>query len=76
MKFFSVRDINQATFKAAYGQLNGEHVYVVGRDGGKQRIQRAKTVKGDLYVRLNLTIPKGLTAEEKELYEKLRTLRP
>ncbi|MHA0044348.1 DnaJ C-terminal domain-containing protein [Deinococcus sp. PEB2-63] len=32
--------------------------------------------KGDLYVRLNLTIPKGLTAEEKELYEKLRTLRP
>lgn len=30
--------------------------------------------KGDLYVRLNLTVPKDLSAEEKELYQKLRDL--
>lgn len=30
---------------------------------------------GDLYVRLNLTVPKELSDEEKELYQKLRDLR-
>ena len=31
--------------------------------------------RGDLYVRLNLTVPKDLTDEEKELYRRLRDLR-
>ncbi|UQN07301.1 DnaJ C-terminal domain-containing protein [Deinococcus sp. QL22] len=31
--------------------------------------------RGDLYVRLNITLPKTLTDEEKELYRKLRELR-
>ena len=29
---------------------------------------------GDLYVRLNLTVPKELSDEERALYEQLRTL--
>ena len=29
---------------------------------------------GDLYVRLNVTVPKDLSDEEKELYTKLRDL--
>jgi len=31
--------------------------------------------RGDLYVRLNITLPKNLTDEEKDLYRKLRELR-
>ncbi|WP_034386668.1 DnaJ C-terminal domain-containing protein [Deinococcus sp. YIM 77859] len=31
--------------------------------------------RGDLYVRLNLTVPKDLTDEEKDLYRRLRDLR-
>ncbi|KEF34891.1 MULTISPECIES: DnaJ C-terminal domain-containing protein [Deinococcus] len=36
---------------------------------------RRDGTRGDLYVRLNLTVPRDLTDEERELYRKLRDLR-
>ncbi|MDO4263448.1 MAG: DnaJ C-terminal domain-containing protein, partial [Deinococcus sp.] len=32
--------------------------------------------RGDLYVRLNVTVPKDLSDEQRDLYEKLRALEP
>ena len=37
---------------------------------------RRDGTRGDLYARLNLTVPRDLTDEERELYRKLRELRP
>lgn len=37
---------------------------------------RNESVRGDLFVNIHVTIPKDLTKEEKELFKKLKTLRP
>jgi len=33
-------------------------------------------VRGDLFVKIIVTIPKDLSKEEKELFKKLKTIRP
>ncbi|SMB95830.1 DnaJ C-terminal domain-containing protein [Deinococcus hopiensis] len=54
----------------------------VGSSGGRRMRLRGQGwpkkdgTRGDLYVRLNLTVPRDLTDEEKELYRQLRELRP
>ena len=37
---------------------------------------RNGSVRGDLFVNIHVTIPRNLTKEEKELFKKLKTLRP
>lgn len=71
-------EIKVRTLSGQSGSLN----IPAGSSGGRRMRLRGQGWpkkgggKGDLYVRLNLTVPKDLTAEEKELYTKLRQLRP
>lgn len=51
-QFSSVRAINDAVFKSAHGTLGGKYVYLRQEDGQLRRMHRAKTVKGDLFVRV------------------------
>ncbi|WP_019588766.1 DnaJ C-terminal domain-containing protein [Deinococcus apachensis] len=60
---------------------SGNLTIPAGSSGGRRMRLRGQGwpkkdgTRGDLYVRLNLTVPGGLTDEEKELYRKLRDLR-
>lgn len=70
-------DVKVQTIGGTQGNLS----IPAGSSGGrKMRLRgqgwpRKDGTRGDLYVRLNLTVPKDLSAEEQELYQKLRELR-
>ena len=70
-------DIKVQTIGGSSGNLS----IPAGSSGGRKMRLRGQGwpkkdgSRGDLYVKLNLTVPKDLSAEEKELYKKLRDLR-
>ncbi|WP_295822260.1 DnaJ C-terminal domain-containing protein [uncultured Deinococcus sp.] len=69
-------DVKVQTISGGAGQLS----VPAGSSGGRrmrlrgQGWPRKDGTRGDLYVRLNVTVPKTLTDEEKELYRQLRDL--
>lgn len=69
-------DVKVQTISGGTGQLS----IPAGSSGGRRMRLRGQGwpkrdgTRGDLYVRLNVTVPKSLTDEEKELYRKLRDL--
>lgn len=71
-------DVKVRTLSGATGQLS----VPPGSSGGRrmrlrgQGWPRKDGSKGDLYVRLNVTVPGDLSEKEKELYRQLRELRP
>lgn len=70
-------DVKVQTISGSSGKLS----IPAGSSGGRKMRLRGQGwpkkdgSRGDLYVRLNLTVPKELSSEEKELYKKLRDLR-
>jgi curved DNA-binding protein len=61
----------RVTMKIPAGVQSGQQLRLTG-----QGMPRRSGGKGDLFARLKVTVPKNLSAEERQLIEQLGTLRP
>jgi DnaJ-class molecular chaperone len=62
--------VGKATMKLPAGVQSGQQLRLSG-----QGIPRRSGGSGDLFARIKVTVPRGLSEEEKALVEKLRDLR-